>query len=165
MLFRGDSIKAKGVPGTLMTGRKDSGRISVSAQFQMLDGEKARDEDGRIIDVGGETLTWFSTITDKTRARTIESMVLAGLPEVVAEKMISMAEAGKTGKTSRPEFGTQTVSLKCKIDTYEGRARTKIEWVNSLTSRRGAAANAEELDFGDIAPAPARQRDADDPYA
>jgi len=168
MLFSGDAIKAKGVPGSLMTERKEkTGRVSVSAQFKMEPGETAYDEDGREINVGGQVLTWYSTITDKTRARTIESMVLAGLPENVAEKMIIMAEAGKCGKTSLPQFGTQVVALKCKIDDYDGKERTKIEWVNSPTGLYGKRAQAEELDFGDIAPssAPTQSRDADDPYA
>lgn len=148
--FRGTAVKAKGVPGTLLTEKKDSGRISVSLQFKVEPGELGDDENGRPIKIGGQTVTWFSTITDKTRARTIESLELVGLPMAAAEKLISMAEAGQCGKTSTALVGTNVVALKCEIETYEGKTNTKVQWVNSLAGRRTKASQAEELDLGDV---------------
>lgn len=110
-LFESDGVLARGVNGTLMTEQKASGRVSVSAQFKINSGQKANDDQGREVSVAGTTLTWFSTISEKTRQRTIESMAFAGLSMEAAERIIDLAESGRCGKV--PEkygFGSKDVS-------------------------------------------------------
>ncbi len=174
-LFDTDGVLARGVNGTLMTERKSNGNISVSAQFKISDGQKATDEDGREISVANTTLTWFSTISEKTRQRTIESMHFAGLSMEAAERVIDLAESGRCGKV--PEkfgFGSRDVSLNCSIDTYQGKSSTRIAWVNKPGSRKSRADDVEELDLGDIPFANTsdaddsglkNSRDSDDPFA
>lgn len=172
-LFETDGVLARGVNGTLMTEQKSSGRVSVSAQFKINAGQKANDDQGREVSVAGSTLTWFSTVSEKTRQRTIESLVFAGLPEATAERIIEMAESGRCGKV--PEkygFGSKDVSLACSIETYEGRTNTRVGWVNKPGGRKSKAADLEELDLGDVPVASSSGdhdsndgRDQDDPFA
>lgn len=172
-LFDTDGVLARGVNGTLMTEEKKSGKISVSAQFKILPGQKATDENGREISVAGTTLTWFSTVSEKTRQRTIESMHFAGLSMEAAERIIDLAESGRCGKV--PEkygFGSKDVSLNCQIDTYEGKSNTRIAWVNKPGSRKNRADDLEELDLGDVpfgdsdeSSDESSDRDQDDPFA
>lgn len=168
-LFETDGVLARGVPGTLMTEQKSSGRISVSAQFKINSGQKANDDQGREVSVAGNTLTWFSTVSEKTRQRTIESMMYAGLSEQAAERVIELAEAGRCGKV--PEkygFGSRDVSLYCQIEEYEGKKQTRVAWVNQSGGRRSKAADLEELDLGDVpmnSDSYTGPRDNDDPFA
>jgi len=168
-LFETDGVLAKGVNGTLMTELKSSGRVSVSAQFKIVSGQKANDADGREVSVAGTTLTWFSTVSEKTRQRTIESMVYAGLSELAAERVIELAESGQCGKVGeRYGFGSKEVSLACTIEMYEGKQQTRISWVNQPGGRRSKAADLKELDLGDVpteSSSESSTRDNDDPFA
>lgn len=167
-LFEGD-VSAFGVPGTLMTEQKGSGRISVSAQFKIAAKQTATDDQGREVSVANTTLTWFSTVSEKTRERTIESMILAGLSEEAAYRVMELAESGRCGKV--PEkygFGQTEVSLACSIDEYEGKRNTRVQWVNKPGKRKSRADELEELDLGDVpvaSGADTRVRDQDDPFA
>ncbi len=152
-LFQSGGVRAKGVAGTLLTEKKASGRISVSAQFKMEAGEKADDEKGRPIEVGGTTLTWFATVTEKTRDRVVQSLTYAGCSDTVAERVIGAAEEGNCGKIpERFGFGEKVVSLDCSIDTYEGKTRTKINWVNNENGSRVANAPLVDLGLGNERP-------------
>lgn len=170
-LFESDGVLARGVPGTLMTETKSSGRVSVSAQFKINAGQKANDDQGREVSVAGTTLTWFSTVSEKTRQRTIESIAMSGLSPEAAERIIELAESGRCGKV--PEkygFGSRDVSLACSIQTYEGKTNTRIAWVNSAAGRKSRTADLEELDLGDVPLASSASesntvRDNDDPFA
>lgn len=170
-LFETDGVLARGVNGTLMTEMKSSGRVSVSAQFKISTGQKANDDQGREVSVAGTTLTWFSTVSEKTRQRTIESMVFAGLSEAAAERVIEMAESGRCGKV--PEkygFGGADVSLACSIEEYDGKMNTRVAWVNRPGGRKSKAADLEELDLGDVPVSGSDNgnsavRDNDDPFA
>lgn len=176
-LFETQGVLAKGVQGTLMTELKEkTGRVSVSGQFKIEEKQKATDDQGREVSVAGTVLTWFSTITDKTRERTIESMVLSGLTQEAAERIIALAEGGKTGKVpDKFGFGTKQVSLACEINEYDGKTFTRISWVNNPAGRKSRAADLEELDLGDDVPTVSAatagssggkpQRGPDDPFA
>lgn len=168
-LFDTDGVLARGVPGTLMTELKSSGRVSVSAQFKINSGGKANDDQGREISVAGVVLIWFSTVSEKTRQRTIESMVYAGLSEQAAERVIELAESGHCGRVpDKYGFGQRDVSLACSIESYEGKESTRVAWVNQPGGRRSKAADLKELDLGDVpidGTGASKARDNDDPFA
>lgn len=173
-LFETQGVLAKGVNGTLMTELKEkTGRVSVSGQFKIEEKQKATDDQGREVSVAGTVLTWFSTITEKTRTRTIESMVLSGLTQEAAERIIALAESGRAGKV--PEkygFGSKQVSLACEINEYDDKRNTRISWVNNPAGRKSRAADLPELDLGDDIPTVSSAtssnqpvRNQDDPFA
>lgn len=170
-LFSGD-VTAKGVPGTLMTEKKENGKISISASFTVGEKQEGHDKDGRKVSVAGQKLTWYSTLTEKTRARSVESLILCGLSEAAAERVIAKAEEGVFGKIAdKFGFGTREVSLNCAIDTYNGKSNTKVNWINAPGGRRSKAADAPVLDLGDdVAAEPGNGTasggpDKDDPFA
>lgn len=149
-LFQGE-VMAKAVPDSLMTERKASGKISVSMMLKVEAGEKADDDKGRQTEVGGSTLSAYLTVTEKTRARVIESLEHCGLSNEVATRVIETAEGGQCGSVKAAAkfgFGSQPVQLVCEIDTYGDKKSTKVQWINSATGGRRRNVDAPEVDLG-----------------
>lgn len=147
-LFNG-LVAAKGKPDSLLTERKSSGRISVSAQFTVESDQRGSDERGRSIEVGGSTVTAFLTVTDKTRKRIIESLTYCGMSEQAAQRVIETAEEGMCGKIpSRFGFGTQVCELDCEISTFDGKTNTKVNWINPIGGGGRRGKDAPEVDLG-----------------
>lgn len=143
--FTGE-VKARGVNGTLMCeeGSATSKGPQISARFKLEPGQKAKDERGKPLDVGGTELTWYTTLTDKTRERTIDSLVYAGLRRKVAEQFVENTEAGMYGKAPLgANFGSKVCSLTLELNN---KGKTRIEWVNGPEGGRASkAANAPEM--------------------
>jgi len=147
-LFEGE-VKARGVNGTLMceAGSASAKGPQVSARVKIEKGQKAKDAAGRVVEVGEEELVWYATVTDKTRERTIESLKHFGLRAAVARQFVENAEAGEYGKAPLAAgFGSKVASLTLEIDEYQGKKKTKIQWVNGPEGGgRNKAADAPEM--------------------
>jgi hypothetical protein len=143
--FTGE-VKARGVNGTLMSeaGSATAKGPQISARFKIEGGQKAKDERGKPYDAGGAELTWYTTLTDKTRERTIDSLVYAGLRRKVAEQFVEMTEAGSYGKAPlAANFGSKVCSLTLGLNN---KGKTRIEWVNGPEGGRASKAeNAPEM--------------------
>lgn len=91
-------------------GRSENGNTQIAVGFVIDDPNYA-----------GETITWIGHFTDKTAARTIESLQIAGwqgddvseLDEVPASSVLPNA-----------------VSLTCEGEEYQGEWSVKVQWVN-----------------------------------
>lgn len=144
--FTGE-VKARGVNGTLMSEAATSATAKgpqISARFKIEAGQKAKDERGKPLDVGGTELTWYTTLTDKTRQRTIDSLVHTGLRRKVAEQFVEMVEAANHGKVPLAAgFGSKVCSLTLELNN---KGKTRVEWVNPPEGGRASKAeNAPEL--------------------
>lgn len=143
--FTGE-VKARGVNGTLMSeaGSATSKGPQISARFKIEGGQKAKDERGKPYEASGVELTWYATLTDKTRERTIESLVHAGMRRKVAEQFVEMTESGNYGKVPlAANFGSKVCSLTLGLNN---RGKTRIEWVNGPEGGRASKAeNAPEM--------------------
>ena len=146
--FTGE-VKARGVNGTLMSeaGSATAKGPQISARFKIEGGQKAKDERGKPYEASGVELTWYPTLTDKTRERIIDSLVHAGLRRKVAEQFVEMTEAGNYGKAPLgANFGSKVCSLTVEIDEYQGKKKTKIQWINGPEGGRASKAeNAPEM--------------------
>ena len=143
--FEGE-VKARGVNGTLMSeaGKETSKGPQISARFKFESGQKGKDSRGKPLDVGGVELVWYATVTNKTRERTIDSLVYAGLRRKVAEQFVEMTEAGSYGKAPlAANFGSKVCSLTLGLNN---KGKTRIEWVNGPEGGRASKAqNAPEM--------------------
>lgn len=85
---------------------------SVNALFTLKDGPDK-----------GKQITAYLYLTEKTKARTCESLM----------------HCGWTGAdfNALPGFGTKDVYLVIEHDTYEGKTNAKVKWVNSATRTAG----------------------------
>lgn len=143
--FTGE-VKARGVNGTLMSeaGSATAKGPSISARFKIEGGQKAKDERGKPYEASGVELTWYATLTDKTRERTIDSLVYAGLRRKVAEQFVEMTEANSYGKAPLgANFGSKVCSLTLGLNN---KGKTRVEWVNGPEGGRASKAeNAPEM--------------------
>lgn len=75
----------------------------------------------RIIDDGeaaGQELTWYGYFTEKTKARTLESLVHAGWDGDDIDTLDGL--------------GTTEVSIVVAHEEYNGRTSARIQWVNAI---------------------------------
>lgn len=101
---------AKATSTPILFGLSKNNNTEIAVEFEILD-ESFR----------GEVITWVGHFTDKTAARTIESLQIAGwqgddlseLADVPANQML-----------------TDEVSLTVEGEEYEGKWRPKVQWVN-----------------------------------
>lgn len=146
--FTGE-VKARGVNGTLMSeaGSATAKGPQISARFKIEGGQKAKDERGKPYEASGVELTWYTTLTDKTRERIIEMLVHTGLRRKIAEQFVEMTDAGSYGKAPLgANFGSKVCSLTVEIDEYQGKKKTKIQWINGPEGGRASKAeNAPEM--------------------
>ncbi|MEK9724543.1 MAG: hypothetical protein VW405_13815 [Rhodospirillaceae bacterium] len=146
--FTGE-VKARGVNGTLMSeaGSATSKGPQISARFTIAVGQQAKDERGQPYDASGVELIWYTTLTENTRERLIDSLTHAGLRRKVAEQFVENTEAGNYGKAPLAAgFGSKVCSLTVEIDEYKGKKKTKVQWVNGPEGGRASKAeNAPEM--------------------
>jgi len=84
-----------------------NGKKQVAVRFQILDGAYA-----------GRTITWYGFFTTKTWERTTESLRYCGF------------RGNDILDVERQEL-RQPVSLTVEHDTYDGKTRAKVAWVNA----------------------------------
>lgn len=119
----------------------------ISARFKMELGQKGREERGKSIDVGGQELVMYKTLTSNTKERIIDELCKGGLRRAVAKQFVENTEAGEYGKAPiAAGFGSKLCSLTVEIVTYQGKKKTKIQWVNGPEGGRASKAeNAPEM--------------------
>lgn len=91
-------------------GRSENGNTQIAVEFE-IDSP----------DYAGETITWIGHFTDKTAARTIESLQIAGWQGDDVSDL-----DGQPGSTVLPD----AVSLTCEGEEYQGEYKCKVQWVN-----------------------------------
>ena len=88
---------------------KRSGTKQVLMMFQIEGGEHK-----------GKTFPWFGYITEDSRERTIAALRLCGWK-------------GKSFSTINDEELTDLVSVTIETETYDGKTRSRVSWVNDLS--------------------------------
>lgn len=129
MLFEGE-IRGRGVAGSL---RSEMGKsnVQISAKFKMEAREKAADDRGRTVEVAGQEVFWYKSITPKTRQKCVEELQLTGMSAEEAEEFISEAESGSYMQVDGSGFGTKVCSLTVSINRYnENSPKTRVDWIN-----------------------------------
>lgn len=81
----------------------------------------------------GERITWVGFLTDKTTERTIESLRYAGW------KGTDLADLSDLLSKDTP-----VIELVIEHEEYEGKTRARVQWVNRIGGRMGAALPAEQ---------------------
>ena len=105
--------KARAAKGELSeSGTKKTPCIAV--EFQLLD--------------TGEFIWWYGYLTEKTETRTLESLQHAGF-----------AGADIAGDLMAQGLGSRDVELVIEHETYEGKTRARVQWVNSADGGGGSA--------------------------
>lgn len=101
-------------------GQTSKGTDQVAVTFEVQPGEPE----------AGNTITWYGYFSEKATKRTLEGL----------------KHAGWTGKPEDFEtlagMGTKDCIVEVELDTYEGKTRPKVKWVNSLDGGGGAGLKA-----------------------
>ena len=102
------------VPGTYTAraleadlGDTKKGDPQVAVLLQVVDEEFA-----------GETITWFGYFTDKTKARTLESLRMLGWATDDLSDLAGISD--------------NEVKIVLEEDTYEGKTSLRVKWINRL---------------------------------
>lgn len=147
-LFEGE-FKATGVKESLQSkeGKAGGKGPEISAQFKVQEGEHGTDERGAKVSVGGKTLTWYATLTEKTRDRIEEGLKNFGMKEAWVKAFLDKAEGGQFGSVKNPKcgFGDVVGSLSVEIDEYQGKKKSKIQWLNAADG--GGRKRMDEIDL------------------
>ena len=159
--------KAIGVKESLQSkeGKAGGKGPEISAQFKVQEGESGTDERGAKVSVGGKTLTWYATLTEKTRDRIEEGLKNFGMKEAWVKAFLDKAEGGQFGSVKNPKcgFGDVVGSLSVEIDEYQGKKKSKIQWLNAADGggrKRMAESDLEgEDDEDEASDAPDWQRE------
>ena len=94
----------------------------VSVEFEICSAEAA-----------GERITWYGFLTDKTTERTLESLRYAGW------RGSDISDLSDLSREDVP-----LVELVLEVEEYEGKSRVRVQWVNRVGGRMGAALPAEK---------------------
>lgn len=147
-LFEGE-FKAIGVKESLQSkaGKEGGKGPEISAQFKVQEGEHGTDERGAKVSVGGKTLTWYATLTEKTRDRIEEGLKNFGMKDAWVKAFLDKAEGGQFGSVKNPKcgFGDVVGSLSVEIDEYQGKKKSKIQWLNAADG--GGRKRMDEIDL------------------
>lgn len=147
-LFEGE-FKAIGVKESLQSkeGKAGGKGPEISAQFKVQEGEHGTDERGAKVNVGGKTLTWYATLTEKTRDRVEEGLKNFGMKEAWVKAFLDKAEGGQFGSVKNPKcgFGDVVGSLSVEIDEYQGKKKSKVQWLNAADG--GGRKRMDEIDL------------------
>ena len=140
--------KAIGVKESLQSKERKAGGKGpeISAQFKVQEGEHGTDERGQKVSVGGKTLTWYATLTEKTRDRIEEGLKNFGMKEAWVKAFLDKAEGGQFGSVKNPKcgFGDVVCSLSVEIEEYQGKKKSKIQWINNAD---GGRKRMDEIDL------------------
>jgi hypothetical protein len=102
------TARASGTPITF--GRSENGNTQIAVEFAIEDQ-----------DFAGETITWVGHFTDKTAARTIESLQIAGWQGDDVSELDDVPGSSALA---------DVVSLTCDAEEYQGEYKLKVQWVN-----------------------------------
>jgi hypothetical protein len=94
-------------PGTYKFGRSENGTDQIGVEFEVVDGVEK-----------GKTFIWYGFFSEKTIERTMTSLRHCGW---TCDDLSVL-----TG------FGSKNVSIVVEEEVYQGKSRTKVQWVNSL---------------------------------
>jgi acyl CoA:acetate/3-ketoacid CoA transferase alpha subunit len=97
-------------------GYSSKGTEQVAVLFQLVD--------------SGEQITWYGFMTEKTSDRTIEALISCGVQDL----------------QTLDGLGTEDVELDLAFETYEGKERLRVKWVNRLGT--GGVAMKSRMDQG-----------------
>lgn len=95
-------------------GTSSNGNAQIAVQCEVVDHEQ----------YNGESIAWVGHFTDKTTARTLESLQHFGFPS----DDLSMLE--DIGPEQCAELLPETVELVCAPEEYNGEWTLKVKWVN-----------------------------------
>lgn len=142
--------KAIGVKESLQSkeGKAGGKGPEINAQFKIQEGEHGTDERGAKVSVGGKTLTWYATLTEKTRDRIEEGLKNFGMKDAWVKAFLDKAEGGQFGSVKNPKcgFGDVVGSLSVEIDEYLGKKKSKIQWLNAADGG-GRNKRMDEIDL------------------
>lgn len=102
----------KAVCRSLQFGFTSKGGEQVAVEFEIV---------GEDDEEAGHSITWFGFFTEKTMARTIESLRYLGWAGDDLSELPALAEAGQLA---------QEVEIVVDHEKYEGKWSTKVRWVN-----------------------------------
>lgn len=111
--------RAKAVGAELGYTSKGHEQVAVAVEF--LDGPNA-----------GKSMTWYGYFTERTADRSLESLMIAGWD---GEDLSALTGVGTT------EF-----EVVVELDTYEGKTKPRIQWINRLFGTGPALKN--KMDAG-----------------
>lgn len=98
------------------TTKDGEARVQIAVEFQIEEHAE----------FAGETITWIGHFTPDTAERTVESLQHAGWKGDDVSEL-----AGVSGSEVLPE----QVSLACDVDSFEGKDRLRVNWVNRPRGR------------------------------
>ena len=84
-----------------------TGKEQVAVQFELLEDE-----------LGGVRVTWFGFFTEKTEKRTLEALFYCGWDGNNLEELNGV--------------GKNEVEIVIETETYEGKRRNRVRWVNKI---------------------------------
>jgi len=91
-------------------GETKAGAPQIAVTFRIIDDDQP--------EAVGAELVWYGYFTEKAKARTLESLVHAGWDGDDIEELAGL--------------GTTEVNIVVELDTYNGRTRPKVQWVNAI---------------------------------
>lgn len=101
---------ARATSTPILFGLSKNNNTEVAIEFSVIDGDYA-----------GEVITWIGHFTDKTAARTIESLQIAGWQ---GDDLSELADVPAN------QVLAAEVSLTVEGEEYEGQWKPKVQWVN-----------------------------------
>ena len=114
MSIQPGKYRARAQADSVQFGESKNGKEQIAITFDLLDGENDAPT--------GHTITWFGFFTEKTEARTVESVGHCGW---------DMA----TGPTNAHRVADNVVELVIEDEEYEGKVRTKVQWINRIGAK------------------------------
>jgi hypothetical protein len=106
------TLRAKAINTT--TGESEKGSRFVAVGMEIVDDEN----------FAGETITWLGYLTEKTTARTVESLQHMGY------QGDDLGQFEDAGADACAELLPIVVDLVCEPEEYEGKWTLKVQWVN-----------------------------------
>lgn len=119
------TYRALATSAPITFGKSKNKNTQIAVEFEILDKNQETEEDVPT----GETITWVGHFTDKTAARTIESLIHAGWQ---GEDPYELKDV--PGSSVLPT----AVELVCEPEEYEGSWTLKVQWVNKPGAGRFA---------------------------
>ncbi len=113
MSIQPGKYRARAQADSVQFGESKNGKEQIAITFDLLDETDTET---------GHTITWFGFFTEKTEARTIESVGHCGW---------DMA----TGPTNAHRVADNVVELVIEDEEYEGKVRTKVQWINRIGAK------------------------------
>lgn len=105
--------RARAQADSVQFGESKNGTEQIAITFDLLDESDAP---------SGQTITWIGFFSEKTEARTVESVGHCGW---------DMA----TGPTNAPHVADNVVELVLEDEPYEGKSYLRVKWINRIGAK------------------------------